>query len=159
MLDVCAWCTAGPLLSNYHSNRPESLITCPLDALAQRGARILDNCTCDWHGKPFANPPVGGVSGTIWRGAGPAPTSSKMIDAAAAYARRADVAVVYVGLTNANENEMHDRDYSDNGLGLPNGQEALIRAVHAANPRTVVVLIHGGALAMDWTVQNVPAIV
>jgi hypothetical protein len=38
-------------------------------------------------------------------------------------------------------------------------QEELIKAVVAVNPRTVVVLIHGGPLAIEWTSENVPAIV
>ena len=99
------------------------------------------------------------MEGTCWRGNGAAPTDTKLIDAAAAYAKTADVAIVFVGLGACNENEMHDRIYGvDSGLRLPNGQDALIRAVAAANPRTVVVLIHGGALAIDWAAQHVRSI-
>lgn len=45
-----------------------------------------------------------------------------------------------------------------NGLGLPDGQDALIEAVAAANPRTVVVLESGGPVAMPW-LAKVPAVI
>jgi beta-glucosidase len=35
-------------------------------------------------------------------------------------------------------------------LSLPNGQDELIRAVAAANPKTIVVLETGGAVTMPW---------
>ncbi len=43
-------------------------------------------------------------------------------------------------------------------LQLPPRQEALIRAVAAANPRTVVVLMGGGAILCEAWRQQVPAI-
>ncbi|WP_255145390.1 glycoside hydrolase family 3 C-terminal domain-containing protein [Synechococcus sp. ATX 2A4] len=43
-------------------------------------------------------------------------------------------------------------------LGLPAGQLRLIRAVAAANPRTVVVLMGGGAIVCEQWRQQVPAI-
>jgi beta-glucosidase len=39
-------------------------------------------------------------------------------------------------------------------LSLPDGQDALIAAVAAANPRTVVVLETGGPVAMPWLTQT-----
>eukprot|EP00301_Raphidiophrys_heterophryoidea_P027560 c9709_g2_i1.p1 GENE.c9709_g2_i1~~c9709_g2_i1.p1 ORF type:complete len:924 (+),score=247.23 c9709_g2_i1:172-2943(+) len=83
---------------------------------------------------------------------------------AVAAAGQADVAIVLVGLTpgqmkndssDAREDEGWDRQF----LTLPGSQEELIRQVVAANPNTVVVLIHGGPLAIEWTKANVPAIV
>lgn len=66
-----------------------------------------------------------------------------LIAQAAKTARSADVAVVFVG---QREGEGMDR----NSLGLQNDQDALIEAVAAANPRTVVVLNTGGPVAMPW---------
>jgi beta-glucosidase len=43
------------------------------------------------------------------------------------------------------------------GLNLPDGQDALISAVAAANPRTVVIIQSGGAVAMPW-LDEVPAV-
>jgi beta-glucosidase len=66
-----------------------------------------------------------------------------LIAQAAMAAKSADVAVVFVGLR---EGEGMDR----NSLSLQNDQDALIEAVAAANPRTVVVLNTGGPVAMPW---------
>ena len=65
---------------------------------------------------------------------------------AAATARKADVAIVYVGTTLDVEAEGRDRTT----LVLPGNQEELIRTVVAANPRTVVVLMSAGPLAVPW---------
>jgi beta-glucosidase len=65
---------------------------------------------------------------------------------AAAAAGRADVAVVVVGTTNKVESEGFDRGT----LALPGGQDDLVRAVAAANPRTVVVVNSGSPVLMPW---------
>ncbi|MBC8876281.1 MAG: glycoside hydrolase family 3 C-terminal domain-containing protein [Planctomycetes bacterium] len=75
------------------------------------------------------------------------------ISQAAELARQADVAIVYVGTTLAVEAEGRDRTT----LALPGNQEALIKAVVTANPRTVVVLLNAGPLAIPWVKENVPA--
>ncbi|MFC4589395.1 glycoside hydrolase family 3 protein [Sphaerisporangium corydalis] len=75
--------------------------------------------------------------------------------AAAELAAGADVAIVVAGdhpLVNGRETE--DRT----GLGLPPAQEALLRAVHAANPATVLVISSGYPFAVTWAEDNVPAI-
>jgi beta-glucosidase len=41
---------------------------------------------------------------------------------------------------------------------LPGAQGALIQAVYAANPKTIVVLVTAGPVAVDWAQANVPAI-
>ena len=62
---------------------------------------------------------------------------------AAALAARADVALVFV-----TRHEMEGYDVPN--LKLPNGQDELVEAVAAANPRTVVVLETGNPVAMPW---------
>ncbi len=61
----------------------------------------------------------------------------------AALARRADVAIVF-----ATKPETEGYDSPD--LSLPAGQDALIAAVAAANPNTVVVLETGNPVALPW---------
>jgi beta-glucosidase len=68
------------------------------------------------------------------------------IAAAAAAARAADVAVVFAGDYSS---EAFDRP----SLSLPGDENALIAAVAAANPRTVVVLHTGGPALMPWLGQ------
>ncbi|MHC9046497.1 glycoside hydrolase family 3 C-terminal domain-containing protein [Microbacterium saperdae] len=69
-------------------------------------------------------------------------------------AAAADVAVVLLGLPAAEESEGFDREHID----LPATQLALLDAVIAANPRTVVVLSNGGVVALPFA-DRVPAIV
>jgi beta-glucosidase len=65
------------------------------------------------------------------------------IGAAVAAARSADVAIVF-----ASQPASEGRDQT--GLFLPDNQDALIQAVAAANPRTIVVLETGGPVTMPW---------
>ena len=67
-----------------------------------------------------------------------------LVDEAVEAARDADVALVFVALPGSIESEGYDRKE----LGLPPVQVELIRAVAAAQPRTVVVLNSGGAVDM-----------
>lgn len=75
-------------------------------------------------------------------------------DEAVRVAADADVAVVFLGLPEATESEGFDREHID----LPADQLRLLDAVRAANPRTVVVLSHGGVVALPFA-DDVPAIV
>ena len=61
---------------------------------------------------------------------------------AAALARAADVAVVFAA--------QWATEAMDTSLTLPDGQDALIRAVAAAQPATVVVLQTGNPILMPW---------
>ncbi len=80
------------------------------------------------------------------------PGENLFADAAQA-ARQADAAVVMVG--SGGEAEDSDRQSMD----LPGVQNELIRAVSAANPRTIVVLNNGGpVLVSDW-IDHVPALI
>jgi len=69
-------------------------------------------------------------------------------------ARRADVAVVFVGTDRRVEQEGHDRQT----LGLTGNQETLVEAVFAANPRTVVVEMSAGPLTVPWLKEKIPAL-
>lgn len=62
-----------------------------------------------------------------------------------------DIAIVF-----AEEFRAEGHDTLD--LHLPDGQDALIESVAAANPRTVVVLETGGPVLMPW-IEKVPAVI
>lgn len=68
------------------------------------------------------------------------------LDRAVELAAASDVAVVVVGTTETVESEGFDRT----SLSLPGDQDALVHAVAAANPRTVVVVNSGAPVAMPW---------
>ncbi|MDH6532552.1 beta-glucosidase [Aurantimicrobium minutum] len=67
-------------------------------------------------------------------------------DEAIALAKASDVAIVVVGTTALVESEGHDRD----SLALPGQQDALVDAVIAANPNTIVVVNAGSPVEMPW---------
>jgi beta-glucosidase len=71
---------------------------------------------------------------------------SAAIAEAVTAARAAEVAVVVVGTSAQVESEGFDRT----SLALPGDQDALVRAVAAANPRTVVVVNAGSPVLLPW---------
>ena len=92
-------------------------------------------------------------------------TDSTGFAAAAAAAAAADVAIVVLGLcadecpggdadAGVGEGEGRDRASTD----LPGLQEQLLRAVAATGTPTVLLLLHAGALSIDWAASNVPSI-
>ncbi|MFF8726599.1 glycoside hydrolase family 3 C-terminal domain-containing protein [Streptomyces sp. NPDC015171] len=76
----------------------------------------------------------------------PAPDRAAALAAASRAARAADVAVVAVGTGEQYESEGRDRAH----LSLGPDQDALVRAVARANPRTVVVVNSGGPVELPW---------
>jgi hypothetical protein len=89
---------------------------------------------------------------------------------AVAAAKAAEVAVLFLGSDQSVEGEGFDRGAGprpdvprnatdDNGgIGLAGVQSELAQAVLAANPRTVLVLIRGGAIDHSWEANNIPAV-
>jgi beta-glucosidase len=73
---------------------------------------------------------------------------------AAELARKSDVAILFLGTNLRVEAEGHDR----RDLNLPGAQQQLLEAVFAANPRTVLVLMNAGPLAVTWANDHLPAI-
>ena len=86
---------------------------------------------------------------------------------AARLAKKADVTIVVLGLSQLLEGEegqveglpegMHSNgDRAD--LGLPGEQQALLEAVVETGTPVVLVLLNGSALAVNWALEHVPAI-
>ena len=73
-------------------------------------------------------------------------TNDALLSQATEAARVADVAVVFIGLTDEMESEGVDRRH----MNLPAGHNALVEAVCAANSNTVVVLHNGSPVEMPW---------
>lgn len=69
-------------------------------------------------------------------------------------ARRSDVAILFLGTNLRVEAEGRDR----RELNLPGAQQQLMEAVYAANPKTVLVLMNAGPLAVTWANDHLPAI-
>jgi beta-glucosidase len=80
---------------------------------------------------------------------------SSGIEEAVELAGAADRVVLVLGNDpHINGRETVDRD----GLALPPQQDRLLRAVHAANPGTVLVLVSSYPYAIDWAAERLPAI-
>jgi beta-glucosidase len=78
------------------------------------------------------------------------------IAAARAAAEAADVAVVVLG----NHPLINGRETQDRAsIALPEGQEALLRAVHEVRPETALVVMSSYPFALDWAHQHLPAVV
>ncbi len=91
------------------------------------------------------------VSGLEFGAAPPSPADA--IERAVAVAREADVAIVVVGTGPTLDTEGQDRPT----MSLPGAQDDLIRAVAAANPRTIVCVNAGSPVNMDWA-HTVPGL-
>lgn len=77
----------------------------------------------------------------------------KVLSAIAAQLRAADAVIFVGGWDNALDTEGEDRQNMD----FPTAQQAIIERLHAYNPKTVVVLIHGSPFTMNW-LSSVPAV-
>jgi beta-glucosidase len=67
----------------------------------------------------------------------------RYVSAAVTQARQADIAIVFA-------TQWSGEGFDQPDLSLPRGQDALIAAVAAANPNTIVVLETGGPVLMPW---------
>ncbi len=141
--------------------------TLPLDrekikSIAVIGPRA-NEVLLDWYSgsPPYAVTPLEGIKNKV----GDAVTVNySAMDPA--IARQADVAIVCVGNhPNGGENmpwakvslPSEGREAVDR-QSLTLEQEELIKRVYRANPRTIVVLLSSFPYAINWTQQNVPAI-
>ena len=92
------------------------------------------------------------------------PTASLEADAIAA-AKQADAVVMFLGLTARLEGEEMSvaidgfRGGDRTSIDLPAAQERLLERIVAVGKPTVLVLLNGSALAVNWAQANVPAIV
>ena len=124
---------------------------------------------------PYTVSPLDGIKKKVGAGVVVNYAADNKDDAAVKAAKASDVAVVVVGNhplcgaykgllmgfvkddaecpTPGEAMENHDRKSIDLD------QESLIQQVYKANPKTVVVLVSGFPLAINWTQQNVPAVI
>lgn len=80
--------------------------------------------------------------------------SQAMIDKSVSLAKSADVALLYIALPGFKESEGYDRT----DLDLTDQQVALIKAVSAIQPNTVVVLNNGAPVVMSDWIDGVAAV-
>ena len=164
------------LLKNEKRNEKRLL---PLNTGAIRSIAVIgplaDSVRGDWYGglPPYAVSPLEGIRRAAGSGVKVNYAADNREDAAVKAARASDVAIVVVGNdptcgpNMANEwIEEGTKPCADPGDGregrdretLALGQEALVKLVRAANPKTVMVLVSSFPYTIDWSQQHVPAI-
>jgi beta-glucosidase len=145
--------------------------TLPLNADKLKTIAVIgpwaDAVLLDWYSgtPPYSVSALQGIREAVGKGTKVVFDKGEDTQTAAALARSADVAIVIVGNhpwcnagwekcpTPSNGKEAVDRKT------IVLEQEALVKQVYAANPHTVEVLISSFPYAIDWSQQNVPAIV
>ena len=149
--------------------------TLPLDRAAITSVAVIgpraDSVVRDWYGgtAPYVVTPRQGIAAKLGPGVTVRYAADDTAGAATAAAAQSDVAVVFVGNhptcginapwgtcpTPYDGREAVDRTY----IALEPTQLALVKAVVAANPRTIVVLVSGYPMGIGWINDNVPAVV
>ena len=137
-----------------------------LKSVAVIGPRAND-VALDWYSgtPPYVVTPLDGIRAKLGPDVKVGFAADNADDAAVSLARSADVAIVVVGnhpTCNAPWAQCplpSDGKESVDRKSITLEQEELVRQVHAANPRTIVVLVASFPFAINWTVEHIPAIV
>lgn len=139
------------LLSNYHGQNSLVNTNSPLQVALRDGYDVTYHYGCKICDFPYGTSP--GFPNL------PCPTNHSDerggIGEAAAVAMLADAAVLFVGLDQTSEAENFDRQ----SIALPSNQVDLISAVLRVQPRTIVVLIHGGPVSSLMLKNEVPSVI
>ena len=70
-------------------------------------------------------------------------------------AKESEVTIAVIGINRLFAREGHDGE----SIRLSKDQEVFIKTIYAANPKTVVVFVDGGSLAIGWINENIPGII
>lgn len=79
----------------------------------------------------------------------------EMFGEAAKIVKDADVVIAVMGINQSIEREGQDRVT----LGLPKDQQIFLQEAYKLNPNTVLVLVAGSSMGINWESENLPAIV
>ena len=130
----------------------------------------------DWYGgtPPASVTPLQGIREAVWAGVTVNYAANDEAGAAVKAAQASDVAIVLVGndpkcgpdmgrqwTRDGNTNPCADPGEGREGRDretLALAQEELVRKVHAANPRTIMVLVSSFPFTINWSQKHVPAI-
>ena len=144
----------------------------PLDKKSLKSIAVIgprsNEVLLDWYSgtPPYSISPLEGIKNAVGESVKVNHAANNDGDAAVKAARESDVAIVCVG---NHPNGGFDTQWAR--VSVPSEgreavdrqsitleQEELIKAVFAANPKTIVVLISSFPYAINWTQENVPAI-
>ncbi len=139
---------------------------------------LADSVHWDWYGgtPPYAVTPLQGIKDEVGSNVKVNYAADETDSAATRAAQSSDVAVVVVGNDPTCGDEAHQwHNTPDGGGTLPCSvasdgregrdreiitlaQEQLVKQVYDVNPRTVVILVSSFPFAINWSQENVPAI-
>jgi len=143
----------------------------PLDAGKLKSIAVIgpyaDKVLLDWYSgtPPYTVTPLAGIKARAGAGVTVEYADGKDLAAAAALAKRVDVAVVVIGNHPTCDAGWEKCPVASDGKeavdrkSLVLEQEEIAKAVLAANPRTVVVLQASFPYTTNWSQEHVPAIV
>ncbi|HEX2659914.1 MAG TPA: glycoside hydrolase family 3 C-terminal domain-containing protein [Polyangia bacterium] len=154
----------------------------PLDKASLKNVAVIgprgDQIIRDWYaGKPpyTAVTALAGIKAKLGTGVNVTFTANNNSSAAVNAAKAADVAIVVVGphpicglaedlwaacpAASMGYEGREGFDADRTKIGLMPDQQALVEAVYAANPKTIMVLLSGYPQGVKWAADNVPAIV
>jgi beta-glucosidase len=164
--DLARWATRKSIV--LLKNADHAL---PLDAAKIRSVAVIgpyaDRVLLDWYSgtPPYTVSPLDGIRAAVDTNVQVRYDAGGDPDAAARIARAADIAIVIVGnhpTCNAGWNQCplpSEGKEAVDRKSLELEQEDLVRRVHAANARTIAVLISSFPYAIHWTSEHVSAIV
>ena len=144
--------------------------TLPLDRSKLKSVAVIgpyaDIVALDWYSgtPPYAVSALEGIKAKLGSGVQVSFAHDNTDDAAVKIAKAADVAIVVVGnhpTCNAGWAKCplpSDGKEAIDRKSITLEQEDIVKAVYAANPHTVVVLISSFPFAIQWTQDHVPAI-
>jgi beta-glucosidase len=154
------------LLKNTNNTLPLNKTT--IKSIAVIGA-IADSVTIDWYGgtPPYKITPHAGIVSKVGTGVTVTYAADNTNSAAVNAAKASDVAIVFAGnhpTCAAGWGVCSDPSEGKEGIDRTQithnaTQETLIEQVHAANPKTVLVLISSFPYAITWEKDSLPAIV
>ena len=144
----------------------------PLNKSAVKSIAVIgpraDQVVFDWYSSqaPYAITPLAGIKNKVGKRVKVQFALGDDVAAAVNLAKSSDVAIVCVG-NNPNldngwkkiSSPSEGREDLDRKTITLDEQEELIKKVFAANPKTIVVLKSSFPYAINWTQENVPAIV
>ncbi|MGI4787675.1 MAG: glycoside hydrolase family 3 C-terminal domain-containing protein [Janthinobacterium lividum] len=137
-----------------------------LKSVAMLGVRA-DEVLLDWYSgsPPYAVTPLAGLRSRLRDSTQISHADGSDPAVAVELARTAEVAIVCVGnhpTGDAGWAKVTKPEYGKEAVdreSIDLEDEALIEAVYAANPKTIVVLLSSFPYAINWTQENVPAII
>lgn len=152
------------LLKNTNGLLPLNLSK--IKSIAVIGPRA-DSVLLDWYSgtPPYTVSPLQGIKNAAGERIKINFTAENQVDAAIKAAQESDVAIVLIGnnpIGAVNEWKVSpvpsDGKEAVDRKSLTLEQEDLVKIVHKANPNTVLVLVSSFPYAINWSVENLPAI-